>query len=222
MADKRTPSSVLACLFSILTPIVLLLFILIPSLRPVFIAGTNSQPYVFGFFKFALLATVGEIIAGRITTGKFCFAKFVLVRALIWGIIGILITLLFPLFSAGVVAVQDKGLLFGKGSKALSAFLTSVVNNFTFGIAMMAFHRITDTMLELRAIGQKKVKIEDAVRAIDWTAFVKHIVLRTIPFFWIPAHTLTFLLPDQYRVFASAFLSIILGLLLAIGKRRSE
>lgn len=46
--------------------------------------------------------------------------------------------------------------------------------------------------------------------------------LKTCPYFWIPAHTIVFLLPNQYRVLVSAFLSIALGLLLAIAKKGKQ
>ena len=46
------------------------------------------------------------------------------------------------------------------------------------------------------------------------------VVGKTIPFFWIPAHTVTFLLPPEYRVFVAALLSIALGLILALASSR--
>jgi len=44
---------------------------------------------------------------------------------------------------------------------------------------------------------------------------------RTIPFFWIPAHTITFLLPPEFRVLFAALLGIALGLILAIGGQKA-
>jgi hypothetical protein len=43
--------------------------------------------------------------------------------------------------------------------------------------------------------------------------------VKTIPIFWIPAHTITFLLPSEYRVLSAAFLSIALGTILAFAKK---
>ena len=60
-----------------------------------------------------------------------------------------------------------------------------------------------------------------AVKSVDWSDFIGFVVCKTIPLFWIPAHSVTFMLPPQYRVFMSAFLSIILGLLLAVAKRKT-
>jgi len=58
------------------------------------------------------------------------------------------------------------------------------------------------------------------VGTIDWQGFFGFVVAKTIPLFWIPAHTVTFLLPPEYRVLAAAFLSIALGAILAFAKRR--
>ena len=44
----------------------------------------------------------------------------------------------------------------------------------------------------------------------------------TIPLFWIPAHTVTFLLPTQYRTLFAALLSVVLGILLGIAERRNK
>ncbi|GAB1473896.1 hypothetical protein MASR2M69_13370 [Bacteroidota bacterium] len=46
---------------------------------------------------------------------------------------------------------------------------------------------------------------------------MKFVVGKTIPLFWIPAHTITFLLPDTYKVIFAASLSIVLGLIRKAG-----
>ena len=38
----------------------------------------------------------------------------------------------------------------------------------------------------------------------------------TIPLFWIPAHTVTFLLPTEFRTLFAALLSVVLGLLMGV------
>jgi hypothetical protein len=46
---------------------------------------------------------------------------------------------------------------------------------------------------------------------------------KTIPFFWIPAHTITFLLPPELRVLFAAALGIVLGVILALASlKRNE
>ncbi|WP_321415721.1 Mpv17/PMP22 family protein [uncultured Desulfobacter sp.] len=39
---------------------------------------------------------------------------------------------------------------------------------------------------------------------------------KTLPFFWIPAHTITFLLPPDFQVLFAAILGIVLGIILAV------
>jgi len=43
---------------------------------------------------------------------------------------------------------------------------------------------------------------------------------KTIPFFWYPAHTITFLLPGDTRVLFAALLGVALGVLLAIASHK--
>lgn len=90
--------------------------------------------------------------------------------------------------------------------------------NLTFGPVFMAFHKCTDKYLELRHGGAKKPGLRGVVTGIDWYGFISFTVLKTIPFFWIPAHTLTFLLPPEYQVIAAAALSIALGIILSLKK----
>jgi hypothetical protein len=93
--------------------------------------------------------------------------------------------------------------------------------NLTFAPTMMLTHRMTDTWLDLRYEG-KYAGVADVVACIDWNGFVSFVLLKTIPLFWIPAHTVTFLLPPEYRVMMAAMLSIALGAILAFAKKKSR
>jgi len=85
----------------------------------------------------------------------------------------------------------------------------------------MAFHRVADTYLDLKFNKDDAiVSFKQVLENIDWTGFVSFVVCRTIPFFWIPAHTITFSLPPEYRVLAAAFLGIALGAILGFAKKR--
>ena len=60
------------------------------------------------------------------------------------------------------------------------------------------------------------------LRAVDWEAMWDIVLFRGVVFFWIPAHTVTFLLPEAFRVLFAAALGAVLGLILAwAGGRRS-
>jgi hypothetical protein len=85
-------------------------------------------------------------------------------------------------------------------------------------------HRITDTYIELsegKVKNLKKIKLDDVVSKINLKTFISFVVMKTIPLFWIPAHTITFLLHAGYRVLFAAYLSIALGVILTVAKTKS-
>lgn len=194
-------------------------FMVMPATKVFFDAWTKAYPYVMGFVKFAILATMGELMAIRIVTGDYKKPAGLLWRVVIWGFIGLLVTLMFGVFANGVKGVQESGLLPFAGNKFAFAFFTSTIMNLFFAPAFMAFHKYTDTYLDLKAARGGKVTIKDITAAIDWDGFISFVILKTIPFFWIPAHTVTFMLPGEYRVVVAAFLSIALGAILAFAKK---
>jgi hypothetical protein len=55
---------------------------------------------------------------------------------------------------------------------------------------------------------------------LNWQAQWGFVFRKTIPFFWYPAHTITFLLPAEQRVLFAALLGIVLGVLLAVSVRK--
>lgn len=185
-----------------------------PLTRELFEGATASHPYIMGFFKFAILSMMGEFLAVRLVKGEWQLVRGIFVKMFVWGILGVMIVAMFALFTSGVSGAVEKGLLWTGGSKLLFAFLVSFIMNYTFGTVFMAAHRITDYVIENGG------SISSAVGKIDWNGFIKFVVGKTIPLFWVPAHTITFLLPDQYRVLFAASLSIVLGLILSYAKLR--
>jgi len=196
--------------------------LVVPTTREVFMAMTQAYPYISGFFKFFVLATMGDMLGARILHGQWQKTKGLIFKAIIWGIIGMMITLAFTLYSEGVLAAQDIGRLPFHSSKFGHAFLTSVMMNITFAPFMFLFHKFSDLYIDVKYRGMKKVTINDLVKEIDFNMLIGFSMLKTIPFFWIPCHTLVFLMPPQYRVVASAFLSIALGLMMAIAKKSKK
>lgn len=202
-------------------------FLILPSTHEIFVEASKFHPYFMGFIKFFVLATMGELLAIRIVNGDWKKPAGLIYRAIIWGLIGILIVIIFEIYSSGVLSAVKKGLLpsfkSGLANKVSFAFFTSALMNLLFAPTFMAFHRVTDTFIDMgngRMSEILNVSLGDVVRKIDWNGFVGFVVCRTIPFFWIPAHTVTFLLPPEYRVLVAAFLSIALGGILAFAKRR--
>ena len=196
-------------------------FLVYPDTNKMFIGFTTSYPYIAGFLKFAILATIGDLLAYRIVTSEWKIRKGFLFRAFIWGFLGVVIVLIFDIFRSGVPAAMENGLLPFAGNTLAKAFFTSVIINLSFAPSMMGFHRITDTFADLRFIEkQKNLKLKTVVKKVDWDNFVSFVVFITIPGFWIPAHTITFSLPKEYQVLMAAFLSIALGAILSFAKAK--
>ena len=60
------------------------------------------------------------------------------------------IVLMFGIFSGGITAAIAQGILPGRGSTIIWAFLVSATMNMTFGPTMMIFHRFTDTFIDMK------------------------------------------------------------------------
>ena len=195
-----------------------------------FMSATKAHPYLMGFVKVSILASMGELLAIMIGSGEFKVPKGMPYKTLIWGFIGMTFVIVFDIFGSGVLGAMSKGLLPSLntetfGGKLLGAFLTSAFMNLCFAPTFMAFHRVTDTFIDL-GNGQlskiMKIKLSDVVKTIDWNGFIGFVIVKTLPIFWIPAHTITFMLPPEYRVLMAAFLSIALGAILATAKRKKS
>ena len=180
------------------------------------------------FIKFGVLASIGELLTIRIVSGLWKSPSGFAYRAAVWGILGMGIALMFEVFSAGVASAIKKEMLFtgsGMMETVMKAFYISAIMNAAFAPTFMAFHRFTDTAIDMvcgegRAFGS--LSLAEVTGRIDWQGFIGFVVLKTIPLFWIPAHTVTFLLPPEYRILVAASLSIALGAILAYAKRKNK
>lgn len=193
----------------------------IPESREIFKTLTLSHPYAMGFLKIATLGTMGELLGGRIVTGQWRLTGIRLAqRVLVWGFLGVVFTAVFPLFSFGVDGLLETSLLPGAGATLAAAFWKSVFLNLIFGFPMMVFHRITDTLIgrgELLGIWP----LAEITGSIDWRNMFR-IVGAACLWFWIPAHTITFLLPPEFRVVSAALLAVVLGAILGFAKKRAQ
>lgn len=198
-------------------------FLVFPATHKLFIQFTSAHSYLAGFFKFLILSTMGELLALRIVTGDWSIPEGMIFRSIVWGLLGMIIVLIFETFSSGIKGALTKGLLPGDGSPLVSAFFVSAIMNTTFAPTMMTFHRLSDTYIDLRCKSKgEKVTLKKVIAKVDWESFISFVIIKTIPIFWIPAHTIVFLLPAEYRILAAAMLSIALGAILAFSKKKSE
>ena len=185
---------------------------------------------LMSFIKFFFLATLGEIIGLRIKTGRYYYKGFGLIpRALVWGFLGITIYMAFAIFASGTpvllekIGFQDAEYILHSDlnwKKVFVSFSIATALNLFYAPVMMTFHKITDVhILEnggtLRGFF-KPIHFARIFKEINWDVQWNFVFKRTIPLFWIPAQTITFLLPEEYRVLFAAFLGIILGVILGV------
>jgi hypothetical protein len=219
-------------------------------LLPFFLSGpvfsfyqqfNKEHAYIASFIKFAILATFGESIGLRIRTGNYWQKGFGLVpRALVWGFLGVSIKMAFVIFGEGApYMLKTLGVGFPSANpgdilrqhdfswlKLLSAFSVSTALNLFFAPVFMTFHRITD----MHIIENKgtisgfftPVRFRKQFMDLDWSTMWNFVFKKTIPMFWIPAQTINFMLPEEYRVLFAAFLSVILGVLLSVASLNSN
>ncbi len=193
-------------------------FLVIPFTHELFFTFTDEFLLIGGFFKFFLFASIGDVLSRRIRFHDYKVTGL-LWKMMVWGIIGVFVVLVFQIFPAGVETLQANNILPFEGNIFMFALFTSVLMNAFFAPTMMLFHRITDQIIESR-IESSVFDLKSTLKAIDYPAFIG-MLMRTIPLFWIPAHTITFLLNETYRPFFAALLGVMLGLFLNLYKKRA-
>jgi ABC-type phosphate/phosphonate transport system permease subunit len=96
--------------------------------------------------------------------------------------------------------------------------------NTLFAPVFMTFHKITDIHIaetggSLKGFFSHPLRIRETLsKKINWDIQYGFVFAKTIPLFWYPAHTLTFLLPSTLQVLFAAFLGVALGVILSIKK----
>ena len=218
-------------IYFILGAILLFLpFIISNDVFDFYIKFNHDHSLITSFIKFAILATMGEVIGLRIKTGSYYKKGFGIVpRMIVWGFLGITIKIAFVIFAVGTPAfLQSIGLQDAmsvmKGAftpeKLLVAFSISVAMNVIYAPVMMTLHKITDMHILANngtIVGLfTPIKFKKYFVNLDWNIQWNFVFKKTIPFFWIPAHTITFLLPPDFQVLFAALLGIALGVILAI------
>jgi hypothetical protein len=166
----------------------------------------TSYPLLSAAIQFAFLGTLGEIISFSIQKKKLlipCSWLQLLAKVFAWAILGIVIKYGFAGMKGFTQSLLDHELLPAFLGTGLGwAFAVSVFTNVFFGPQMMVFHRLEDNLI----LGQKGFQgITNAWKTLIW--------------FWIPAHTITFLLPSDLQISLAALWSLVLGIIMGATKK---
>lgn len=177
-----------------------------------FILLTQRFPLIMGFFKVSLLATFGEMLKMRRATGEWGVSHL-WQRFFVWGLFGIWFTWIFPLVSIGVEGIASIGIWPGFIAPLSKSLWVNILCGYAY--FMMLCHEYINVCIAR----QEMVRPELFPCMIDRKMWFEKIPL-TILWFWVPAHTITFCLPEHFRVLFAALLSIALGFLLTMGGKK--
>lgn len=211
-------------------------FILSQKLYEFFLWFSTEWAFTASFIKFAILATMGEMIGSRIRGGIYLPKGFALIyRAVVWGFLGMTVKAAFMIFGGGVPLLalhfsmeNPQAVMAGPvtGARVLLALAISTFLNIFYAPVLMVTHRVSDLHVILAAGDRRKLlKLPDVPRllaSIDWNSMWGIVLKKSIPLFWIPAQTINFLLPEEFRILVAALYSTILGVILALAAGTSK
>lgn len=173
-----------------------------------YLSWVTTQPLVSAAVQFGLLGTLGEIISHTIRTRRPGLPNTpleMLGKMLAWALLGVVIKYGFTGMRGFVEALVAHGMLPAVCADGVPrAVAVSVCTNVLFGPQMMLFHRVEDNLV-LRTRGF--AGMETALRTLVW--------------FWIPAHTITFSLPKDLQIGLAALWSVALGIILGVARARA-
>lgn len=198
-----------------------------------------NHAMIMGFIQYALLATLGEMLGLRFQTGQYNNKTFgLLPRAFLWGALGLTIVAAIQIFGVGTPPFLDYVFGWEKGTfvtaifapefsglKVLGAFFMACAMDIFFSPLFMIVFSIYDMHIKqtggsLKGFFTTKVKYSENLQNFNWSVQWKFVFMKTIPFFWIPAHTIMYLLPSEFQVLMSSMLGIVLGVILFIANKK--
>jgi hypothetical protein len=165
----------------------------------------KSYPIITAMVQFSVLGTFGDIISKWILNRKI-FAPYnfltLLLKMIEWAILAVCIKYAFVGFHGFVDSLISYKLL-PELNVLVRSFAISVSMNLEFGPFLVILHRLLDN-----AVHREK----------NWDNIDKGLL--SLIWFWIPAHTITFILPTPYQIGLAAVWSVVLGIILGFYNRK--
>ena len=211
-------------------------FFVSEKLYEFFVRFSTDWAFTASFMKFAILATMGEMLGSRLRKGVYLPEGFALIyRAVVWGFLGMTVKAAFMIFGGGVPLIvsylgmeNPQAVMAGPvtGARVLLAFAISTFLNIFYAPLLMVTHRVSDLHIAAAAGDRRKLlKMPDVtglLASIDWNSMWGIVLKKSIPLFWIPAQTVNFLLPEEFRILVAALYSTVLGVILALAAGSSK
>ena len=167
----------------------------------------TAYPIYSAMIQFAILGTLGDVFSKWMQKGEIYVPyKFTIIvlKMLEWALIAVTIKYAFVGYQGFVNSLISHGFLpelglFGR------AFTVSVTMNLQYGLFLVIFHRFLDNLI---AKQNNWKNIDKGMFSLIW--------------FWIPAHTITFMLDKPYQIGLAAIWSVVLGFILGYYNRESK
>ncbi|MBN2281697.1 MAG: hypothetical protein JXQ65_14035 [Candidatus Marinimicrobia bacterium] len=164
-----------------------------------------NYPLLTAVVQFAILGTLGEFISFWIVRKKF-YNPFswpeIFWKMTEWGFLAVLIKYAFIGYQGFIDSLVAHHFL-PEMSVFFRSLALSVAMNLQFGMLLVIFHRILDNVFK---------------RDKNWQNIDKG--LYSLIWFWVPAHTITFILPKDFQIGLAALWSVALGAILGYFNRK--
>jgi hypothetical protein len=170
-----------------------------------YIELVKAHPILMAMAQFAILGTLGDVIAKWIIEKRFSkpfgFVTLIL-KMLEWSFLAVLIKYAFTGFGGFVNELVAHQMLPEPGNFT-RAFAISATMNLQFGPFLVLMHRLLDNLIPRQKNWQN---IDKGFMSLLW--------------FWIPAHTVTFMLDKPFQIGLAAIWSVVLGIILGFYNRK--
>ena len=165
-----------------------------------------AHPIITAMAQFAVLGTLGDIVSHWIVRKKIFSpydARTLVLKIIEWSILAVMIKYAFVGFQGFVDSLISQHYL-----PALSgigrSLAVSTLMNLQFGPFLVIMHRILDNLI---AANPNWKNLDKGFYSLLW--------------FWIPAHTVTFILPKEFQIGLAALWSLALGIILGFYNRKT-
>jgi hypothetical protein len=165
----------------------------------------KTYPITSAMVQFAILGTFGDIISKWMIARKFYSPfsiKVYFLKMVEWAVLAFFIKYAFVGFHGFVDHLVSHHFL-PDLSKLGYSFAISLTMNLQFGLFLVVAHRYLDNLIAGENNWQN---IEKSMFSLIW--------------FWLPAHTITFILDKPFQIGLAALWSVALGIILGFYNRK--
>jgi hypothetical protein len=172
-----------------------------------YIELVTAQPIITAMIQFAVLGTLGDAISHWIVERRIFSPyelKTLILKIIEWSVLAVMIKYAFIGFHGFVESLIENNYLPQLGGIGKS-FAISTSMNLQFGPLLVITHRLMDNLI----VGKQNWKnLDKGFYSLLW--------------FWIPAHTVTFILPKELQIGLAALWSLALGIILGFYNRKAS